>query len=72
MKGACLLIKELERQGVDYIFGYPGGAIMPVYLDRPPRPGFHRPRVGPARTSPCYGRRTRDWRGGENSYNRSS
>ena len=31
MKGACLLIKELERQGVDYIFGYPGGAIMPVY-----------------------------------------
>lgn len=31
MKGARLLIKELEAQGVDHIFGYPGGAIMPVY-----------------------------------------
>src|SRR5580658_4250534 len=31
MKGSEILIKALEAQGVDTIFGYPGGAIMPVY-----------------------------------------
>lgn len=31
MKGADILIKALEHEGVDVIFGYPGGAIMPVY-----------------------------------------
>lgn len=31
MKGAQLLIRALEREGVDCVFGYPGGAIMPVY-----------------------------------------
>lgn len=31
MKGAEILIKALETEGVDTIFGYPGGAIMPVY-----------------------------------------
>jgi acetolactate synthase-1/2/3 large subunit len=31
MKGAQFLIKALEREGVEVIFGYPGGAIMPVY-----------------------------------------
>ncbi len=30
-KGAEVLIKALEAEGVDTIFGYPGGAIMPVY-----------------------------------------
>ena len=29
--GARLLIEALERMGVDTVFGYPGGAIMPVY-----------------------------------------
>jgi acetolactate synthase-1/2/3 large subunit len=29
--GARLLIDALERMGADTIFGYPGGAIMPVY-----------------------------------------
>lgn len=29
--GAQLLLESLENQGVDIIFGYPGGAIMPVY-----------------------------------------
>ncbi|MCH8861736.1 MAG: acetolactate synthase 2 catalytic subunit [Proteobacteria bacterium] len=28
---AALMIRALERQGVEYIFGYPGGAVMPVY-----------------------------------------
>ena len=31
MKGAELVIRALEQQGVEYVFGYPGGAIMPVY-----------------------------------------
>ncbi len=29
--GARLLIEALEHEGVDVVFGYPGGAIMPVY-----------------------------------------
>ena len=31
MKGAQFLVKALEHEGVEVIFGYPGGAIMPVY-----------------------------------------
>ena len=31
MNGAGILIKALEAEGVEIIFGYPGGAIMPVY-----------------------------------------
>ena len=29
--GAQLVIKVLEEQGVKHVFGYPGGAIMPIY-----------------------------------------
>ncbi len=29
--GAHAVVRALEDQGVDYVFGYPGGAIMPVY-----------------------------------------
>lgn len=31
MNGAAALLKALERQGVNTIFGHPGGAIMPTY-----------------------------------------
>lgn len=31
MKGAEFLVRALEREGVEFVFGYPGGAIMPVY-----------------------------------------
>ena len=31
MKGAQAVLKALERQGAEVIFGHPGGAIMPVY-----------------------------------------
>ncbi len=31
MTGAELVIRFLEEQGVEAIFGYPGGAIMPIY-----------------------------------------
>lgn len=31
MNGAELVLKVLQQQGVETIFGYPGGAIMPIY-----------------------------------------
>jgi len=31
VSGARLVVEALEREGVRHIFGYPGGAIMPVY-----------------------------------------
>jgi acetolactate synthase-1/2/3 large subunit len=31
VSGARLLVEALEREGVTQLFGYPGGAIMPVY-----------------------------------------
>lgn len=40
LTGAQALVKSLEKQGVDVVFGYPGGAILPVYdpiLDSPIR-----------------------------------
>ena len=40
LSGAQALIKSLEMEGVDTIFGLPGGCILPVYdplLDSPIR-----------------------------------
>jgi len=31
MTGAEIVFKALEEQGVDTIFGYPGGAVLPIY-----------------------------------------
>jgi len=31
MEGAELILKVLENQGVEVIFGYPGGAVLPIY-----------------------------------------
>lgn len=31
VSGACALIDSLVRHGVKHIFGYPGGAILPIY-----------------------------------------
>jgi acetolactate synthase-1/2/3 large subunit len=31
MTGAQIVIKALQDQGVDIIFGYPGGAVLPIY-----------------------------------------
>ncbi|PMH45395.1 acetolactate synthase 2 catalytic subunit [Vibrio sp. 10N.286.49.B3] len=31
MKGAELVVSALKQQGIETIFGYPGGAIMPIY-----------------------------------------
>ena len=29
--GANILVEGLVRQGVEYVFGYPGGAVLPIY-----------------------------------------
>ena len=31
MAGAEILLKTLEDEGVEVIFGYPGGAVLPIY-----------------------------------------
>lgn len=31
LKGAQVLLEHLKRLGVDTIFGYPGGAVLPIY-----------------------------------------
>jgi len=31
MTGAEMVIRALQDQGVEYIFGYPGGAVLPIY-----------------------------------------
>jgi len=31
MSGADILLRALEDQGVDVVFGYPGGAVLPIY-----------------------------------------
>ena len=31
MTGAHILIKALKEQGVEVVFGYPGGAVLPIY-----------------------------------------
>jgi len=33
--GARLIVEALEREGVRHVFGYPGGAIMPLYAALP-------------------------------------
>ena len=31
LSGAEIVFKALEDQKVEYIFGYPGGAVLPIY-----------------------------------------
>ncbi|SFD61002.1 acetolactate synthase, large subunit [Bacillus sp. OV194] len=31
MSGADMLMEALEKEGVDVLFGYPGGAVLPIY-----------------------------------------
>ena len=31
MSGAAIVLKALRDRGVDTIFGYPGGAVLPLY-----------------------------------------
>ena len=40
MSGAEMVIRALRDQGVSHIFGYPGGAVLPIYDAL-----FHEPRL---------------------------
>jgi acetolactate synthase I/II/III large subunit len=40
LSGADILCRSLEAAGVEVIFGYPGGAIMPFYHALPDHPGL--------------------------------
>ena len=31
MSGAQILLESLAREGVEVIFGYPGGVVLPLY-----------------------------------------
>ena len=31
MTGARMVVQALKDQGVDVVFGYPGGAVLPIY-----------------------------------------
>src|SRR5690348_18491839 len=38
MTGAEIVLEALQREGVDVIFGYPGGANLPIYQQLPRYP----------------------------------
>ncbi len=40
LTGAQIVCKALEEEGVELVFGYPGGAVIPLY-DALPKAGFH-------------------------------
>src|SRR2546423_4969787 len=40
MTGAEIILRALELEGVDIIFGYPGGANLPIYQELPKHPGL--------------------------------
>ena len=57
--GAQILWEALAREGVDVVFGYPGGAIMPAYdalLDSPIRHVLVRHEQGAAHMADGYAR----------------
>ena len=59
MTGAQILWESLIREGVDVVFGYPGGAIMPVYdvmLDYPVYHVLARHEQGAAHMADGYAR----------------
>ena len=31
LKGANILIESLKKEGVDVLFGYPGGSVLPIF-----------------------------------------
>jgi acetolactate synthase-1/2/3 large subunit len=40
MTGAQILLECLQREGIDTIFGYPGGVVLPLYDTLPQFPGI--------------------------------
>ena len=61
VSGATALLKSLEKEGVEVMFGYPGGQIMPTYdvlLDSPIRHILTRHEQGAAHAADGYARAT--------------
>ncbi len=61
MNGAQALIKSLENEGVEVIFGYPGGAVLPIYdalIDSSIRHVLVRSEQGAAHAASGYARST--------------
>ncbi|HHY91579.1 MAG TPA: acetolactate synthase large subunit, partial [Clostridiales bacterium] len=59
MNGAQILIKAMEEQNVDVIFGYPGGAVLEIYdalLKSPIRHILVRHEQGAAHAASGYAR----------------
>jgi acetolactate synthase-1/2/3 large subunit len=40
LTGAQIVLESLQREGVDTIFGYPGGVVLPLYDTLPQYPGI--------------------------------
>ncbi len=61
MKGAQILVEALQREGVEYIFGYPGGAVLPTFdvlYDAPIKFILTRHEQGAAHAADGYARAT--------------
>ena len=61
LKGATILLEALEKEGVDLIFGYPGGVLLPLYdalLDSPIRHILARHEQGVVHAADGYARVT--------------
>ena len=61
LKGATVLLEALEKEGVDVIFGYPGGVLLPLYdalLDSPVRHILARHEQGVVHAADGYARVT--------------
>ncbi len=61
MKGAQILVESLLREGVEYIFGYPGGAVLPIFdvlYDAPIKFVLTRHEQGAAHAADGYARAT--------------
>jgi acetolactate synthase-1/2/3 large subunit len=60
--GAAILVESLVRQGVEFVFGYPGGAVLPIYdelfEDRRIRHILVRHEAGAAHAAEGYARST--------------
>lgn len=39
--GAQILLESMKREGVDVLFGYPGGAVIDIYDELPRHPELH-------------------------------
>ena len=61
MRGADIVVRCLEHEGVEVVFGYPGGAILPAYdamLDYPIRHILVRHEQGATHMADGYARAT--------------